>query len=442
MKNKGLAILMASAMVIGLTACGGDAGQGSQSAADTGSSVQKEETETETETEGEEQSASAAASEGQITIQYSYWGNADEAATEEAIIAAFMKENPDIFVEPVYIESSYEDKLQLMIAGNTTPDVMAIGSEHIANFSGALSAIDMSGVDTSKYISDVPLNALNYNGTQYGLPKRANTKVIAYNKALFDQAKREYPGETYSIDQFKEDAIAITALGDDIFGAQSLYFGQWIYQFGGETITKDGKVVFNSKEAVDAVQFIVDGIRQYHFVPTGDESEGQSMTEWFMGGLVGVYLDCGPFNLPNFTEITDFEWDFAAAPGNGGCMEVVGVSISATTEHPEEAKKFAEFVSNSKEAQEIIGGTTALPVTQEGKEVFLQQFPDKNLQAFFDAAAYEKAPVTMKGANLANGILWNAIYDRTAVGNVAAEDVQTVLDEAAAEAQAVLDENN
>lgn len=440
MKNKRLALLMAAVMTIGLTACGGNAAQSNQPAADTGSAAKEEKAEEED--KSEPAPAPAAASDGQITIQYSYWGNADEAATEEAIIAAFMEQNPDIFVEPVYVESSYEDKLQLMIAGNTTPDVMAIGSEHIANFSGALSEIDMSGVDTSKYISDTPLNALNYNGIQYGLPKRANTKVIAYNKALFDQANREYPGDTYSIDQFKEDAIAITALGDDIFGAQSLWYGQWIYQFGGETITKDGKVVFNSKEAVDAVQFIVDGIRTYHFVPNGDESEGQSMTEWFMGGLVGVYLDCGPFNLPNFTEITDFEWDFGPAPGNGGSMEVVGVSVSATTEHPEEAKKFAEFVSTSKEAQEIIGGTTALPVTEEGKEVFLQQFPDKNLQAFFDAATYEKAPVTMKGANLANGILNSAIYDRTGVGNVADEDVKTVLDEAAAEAQAVLDENN
>lgn len=428
-------------MIAGLTACGGNAAQSNQPAADAGNTNEVESAAKDT--SDEEEKPVATASDGQITIQYSYWGSADEAATEEAIIAAFMEQNPDIFVEPVYVESSYEDKLQLMIAGNTAPDVMAIGSEHVANFSGALAAIDVSTVDTSGYISDVPLNALNYNGTQYGLPKRANTKVIAYNKALFEQAEVACPdGDTYSIEQFIADATAIAGISDEIYGSNAPYYGQWIYQFGGRTIDESGKVVFNSKEAVDAIQFCADAVNKYGFAPSREETEGQNVIEWFMGGLVGVYLDCGPFNLPYFTEITDFDWDFGPAPGNGGGMEVVGVSISAATEHPEEAARFAAFVSTSKEAQEIIGGTTAMPVTEDGKAVFLQQYPDKNLQAFFDAAEYESAPATIKGASLVNGILNSAIYDRTAVGTVADEDIQTVLDEAAIEAQAVLDENN
>ncbi len=435
---------MTAAMLAGLCACGSDAAQSGESVADTQDSAGAQEAEGEEAqdegTQGED--ASSQSSGDKVKIQYSYWGNADEAATEEAIIAAFTEKYPDIEVEPVYIEASYEDKLQLMIAGNTAPDVMSIGSAHIANFSGALASIDMSGVDTSGYFSETPLKALNYNGTQYGLPKRANTKVIAYNKALFDQAGAAYPGETYSIEQFIKDATAIKESGDGIYGCNAPWYGQWIYQFGGKKIDENGKVAFNSKEAVDAVQFCADAIHKYQFAPAPEETEGQNVIEWFMGGLVGVYLDCGPFNLPYFTQITDFEWDFGPAPGNGGEMEVVGVSISATTEHPEEAAAFAEFVSTAKEAQEVIGGTTAMPVTEDGKAVFLRQYPDKNLQAFFDAAAYESAPVTVKGESLASGVLNSAIYDRTAVGTVADEDIQTVLDEAAAEAQAVLDENN
>lgn len=439
MKRKGLAIFMTAVMIAGLAACGNNAAQSSQpaaeSVADTGAADSADK---------EEKAKEPAGGDGKkVTIQYSYWGNANESATEEAIIAAFMEKYDYIEVEPVYIESKYEDKLQLMIAGNTTPDVMAIGSEHVANFSGALAPLDISGLDTSGYISEVPLQALNYKGNQYGLPKRANTKVIAYNKALFDQAEVAYPeGETYTIEQFKEDAIAIAGISDDIYGSNAPYYGQWIYQFGGRTIDENGKVLFNSPEAIEAVQFCADAVRKYKFAPSKEETEGQNVIEWFMGGLVGVYLDCGPFNLPYFTEITDFEWDFAPAPGNGGSMEVVGVSVSATSEHPEEAQLLAEFISTSKEAQEIIGGTTAMPVTEDGKAVFLQQYPDKNLKAFFDASTYEKAPATIKGANQANAVLRSAVLDRTAVGTVADEDIKTVLDEAAVEAQAVLDENN
>lgn len=396
---------------------------GTTEQADTGSETE------EAETSGEK-----------VKITYSAWGGAEEKATEEAIAKAFMEANPDIEVELIFPEGSYEQKLQILIAGGEAPDVISIGSAHIPNFSTAFKPLDEALGADANYISDSVKEALVYDGAQYALPKRANTKAFAYNIDLLEKAGVAIPTEDYSIEQFSEDAKKIAALGDDIYGVVSLPFSQWLSQFGGKMMDDDGQILFNSEEGVAAAQFIADAINVYKFAPSTAVIDGQDVMQWFVTGTAGFKGDLGPFNLPTLSEITTFDWDICAAPGQGGRIEIVGVAMSATTEYSEAAQKLIEFISTSKAAQEIIGSTTAMPVTEEGKVVFLNQYPEKNLQIFFDAIDYQEAPVQIKGSNLIGDIVNPALNDRTAVGIVGTEDIATVLDEAAEEAQAAIDE--
>jgi len=373
-----------------------------------------------------------------ITIQYATWGGAAEKATEVEIIDAFMKEHKSIKVEIIHAEDSYEDKLQLMVAGGTMPDVVSIGSVHIASFASALSPLDTSDIDTSQYISDTLFTKLQYQGEQYALPKRVNTKVFAYNKDLLEQAGVEIPGTDYSIDQFTKDATAVSKI-EGVYGSSALYYGQWIYQFGGSIFNEDGTVAFNSDLGKEAVQYCVDAANKYNFAPTATDTEGQDVLQWFMSKKVGFFGDCGPYYLPTLSQITDFDWDFCNAPGNGGEMEVVGVAMSNTTEHKEEAMELIKFISTAKAAQEIIGGTSACPVTEDGKVAFLAQYPDKNMQLFFDAMQTQTIQPIVKGASSVINTLYSAIYDRTKLGG-GDEDVSVVLDEVAEEATALLKE--
>ncbi len=382
----------------------------------------------------------ANAEEEKVHITYSAWGGTEEKATEEAIVAAFEEEYPNIEVELIFPEGSYEEKLQVMIAGDEAPDVMSIGSAHIPNFAPAFAALDESLGADANYLSQDLVDALVYDGVQYALPKRGNAKVFAYNKDILDEAGVEIPGDDYTIDQFLEDAQKIAALDDDTYGVVSLVFTQWVYQFGGKMIDDDGTILFNSEEGIEAAQFIVDAINTYEIAPNAAVTEGMSEMQLFVSGEAGFKGDLGPFNLPDLADITTFDWDICAAPGQGGESEIVGLAMSATTEYPEEAQQFIEYVSTSATAQEIIGGTSAMPVTEEGKVAFLDQYPDKNLEAFFDAFLYDTAPAQVKGYNQIGGIVNDALNDRTEIGITGHEDVETVLNEAAAEAQEVIDE--
>ncbi len=375
----------------------------------------------------------AVASAETAKITYCSWGNAEEKATEEAIVAAFMAANPDVEVEYIHVDGNYEEKLQIMIAGGEAPDVISIGGAHIPSFSSAFAPVDIAAVDTGKYIAPTLYESLVYDGQQYAYPKRVNTKVYAFNKDLLTKAGVAFPGAAYSIDQFTADAMAVAALGDDIYGSDPLWFGQWLYQFGGRMLEADGTVAFNSEVGKQAAQYIIDAVDKNAFVPTATEREGQDVMQWFIGGRVGFKGDFGPYFLPMMAQVTGFDWDVCAAPGNGGEMEIVGVGISAKTKNADAAQRLAAYISNADEAQAIIGGTSALPVTEAGKTVFLAQYPTKNLTAFFDAMGTQEIPPMIKGANQVGGILYGELFGRTKLGASGEEDVALVLDEAAAE---------
>jgi ABC-type sugar transport system, periplasmic component len=371
-------------------------------------------------------------------ITYCSWGSAEEKATEEAIVAAFVAANPDVEVEYIHVDGNYEEKLQIMIAGDEAPDVMSIGAAHIPSFASAFAPVDISAVDTGKYISETLYESLVFDGQQYAYPKRVNTKVFAYNKDLLTKANVAFPGNEYSIEQFTADAQAVAALGDDIYGSDPLWFGQWLFQFGGRMLEADGTVAFNSEVGKKAAQYIIDAVETYAFVPTATEREGQDVMQWFIGGRVGFKGDFGPYFLPMMAQVTGFEWDVCAAPGNGGEMEIVGVGISAKTANAEAAQRLAAYISNADDAQAIVGGTSALPVIEAGKTVFLAQYPEKNLNAFFDAMSTQEIPPMIKGGNQVGGILYGQLFDRTKLGASGEEDVALVLDEAASEVAEML----
>ena len=60
-------------------------------------------------------SAAASAAELSGTITYSTWGSETEKQINEAIIAAFMEENPGCTVNLEYIPSSYTEKIDTLL---------------------------------------------------------------------------------------------------------------------------------------------------------------------------------------------------------------------------------------------------------------------------------------------------------------------------------------
>lgn len=79
------------------------------------------------------------------------------------------------------------------------------------------SYLDDAGIDPS--IWGALSSPWTFGDEIYGTPINWDTVAVAYNKELFDQAGLDYPAEGWTWDDFAASAEAISALGDDIYGA-------------------------------------------------------------------------------------------------------------------------------------------------------------------------------------------------------------------------------
>src|SRR5262249_31908396 len=85
--------------------------------------------------------SSSTAAQDTVNISVAYWGNNQEGAMIDAMLAAFEKANPTIKVERIWIPDSYEQKVTTMIAGGTPPDLVQISHTSLPGFVDAFAPV-------------------------------------------------------------------------------------------------------------------------------------------------------------------------------------------------------------------------------------------------------------------------------------------------------------
>ena len=70
-----------------------------------------------------------------VSLKLSVWGSDLDSQVYQQRLDLFMAKNPDIKVELVYIPSDYSQKVQTMIAGGESPDILQI-AEDVHAYSG------------------------------------------------------------------------------------------------------------------------------------------------------------------------------------------------------------------------------------------------------------------------------------------------------------------
>ena len=152
-----------------------------------------------------------------------------------------------------------------------------------------------------------------------------------------------------------------------------------------------------------------------------------------------MFTDVGPWYVPDLLGSADYDWRLGPLPGRPLNPEVTGLSISATTEHYEEALRFVQWVSTSDEAQRIIATGTNLPVTREGVEMFVGRAPQKSLETFLYLfnRGYTFPPIPERQISGVDGLVWDTFYNEILVGKI---DPLTGLQKLQAQVQAIVDE--
>jgi multiple sugar transport system substrate-binding protein len=375
------------------------------------------------------------------------WGSDLDAQVYQARLDLFTAKNPNIKVELVYIPSDYSQKVQTMIAGGTSPDIIEVAEDvHSYSSKGQIISLnDFVSADKidlkARYGETGGLTgAYSMNGNLYAMPDRGGALILFYNKDMFDAAGLSYPTKDWTWTEFLNAAQKLTIRDGDKTTQYGWAAGGWwpwwmsfIYMNGGAVLDAQGKPVFNSPAAVEAIQFYNDLVYKYHVAPSPEDYANlgtNSPDPLFAQGLVAMSTT-GFWGIGGLKDAT-FNWDIAPLFQNKQRATVVfgnGFGISKDCKNPEAAWKVIEFLTSVEGQTPIVTSKEDAPTNIEvlNSDAFLKQsWSTKpiNMAALGESAdAAFPLPLTPKWNEM------NTIFD-TNLGEVFANraEVQPTMD--------------
>ena len=286
------------------------------------------------------------------------------------------------------------------------------------------------------------------NGKQLGLPLLWGAYVIYYNKAAFDQAGRKPPDDTWTWDTFLEAAKALTkpatdpvAMGNYGFELRNHFnvWMSWVWNNGGDLFSQDGlKCVFDSAEAIEAMQYVVDLMHRYKVAPTAKELADRNLGSNAFGTGKVAMVSNAIYYLPTYRQSDVSDWDIAPVPkgkkGRWTANPTSGLVMWKGTKSPDAAWTYMRHLISEPSARTYITeGMNGMPVNKAAAHLILQDArPPKNKQLFFDAFKYAKPAFTSPYGNSA----WNVLSAEMKPMWDAGEPASKVLKEAVAKTNA------
>jgi len=302
-------------------------------------------------------------------IRYMTWGNPTQVATDKAVLERFMELNPDIVVEAITAPGGpYHQKLQVMLASNTAPDVFKMDLYWLPKYFPygyfmPLNELDAKDPDFSfdDFYAQTK-EELSYNGKIYGLNTLFGGKMMYYNKTAFQKAGLPDPWEQQQRGEWTFDAMlhaakTLTVQGDrriERFGIRLDQGDLWwiIWGFGGDAIDKQHNVYLDKPETIAGLKFFHDLMHEHRVMPQPGEAAGGVLS--FESGTIAMASGYAGETPRLRKDIKVFDWDFVPVPrGPKGQYSLVkgnGLIINAKTKEVEASWRLVKFM-NSREGE-------------------------------------------------------------------------------------------
>lgn len=317
-------------------------------------------------------------STGNKELTFMFRGGEDEKKAYEAAISAFEDANPGVNVNVIATDADqYATKLQASIAGNDIPDVFYVEQGDVMAYvdNGILKDIteevEHSDFDVEN-IWQYGIDSYRYDGKNigqgniYGLPKDVGPFALGYNKTMFEEAGIALPDvdTPYTFEEFIEVGKQLTKDkdGDGELDQWATGFNvNWslhafVWSNGGDYLSEDySQVTIDSPEFIEALQFFADIQNVHGLTPSVAQAQTLDTYQRWMNGEI-AFFPVGPWDMSTYATL-DFEYDLLPWPaGKTGVPATyigsLGIGVSETTEHEDEAIELAMYLSTSEEGQQ------------------------------------------------------------------------------------------
>lgn len=310
---------------------------------------------------GESSSSTGSTNSGQTKmLRFATWDTGDALKIEQDIAKKFEAAHPGTKVQVEAYADGFDQKLAAGFGATNPPDVMYMWD--FPTYHQSLEPLD-SYADKDKDLNkdDFYPGLFNYgkiDGKLYGIPAGFTTRVVYYNKKLFDEAKIPYPQDGWTWQQFQEIATKLSDKSKKQYGfgvraENDTYDLQgFVWSNGSSFISDDGKTIegyMNSKETAETIQMFGDMVKNGSAVLTGGKGQ-QSGDDIFKAGKIAMW-ESGIWPLESFKTagIDVGTVEIPAFPGKPvkGVLAESALSIAKDSKQKDLAWEFVKFyVSN------------------------------------------------------------------------------------------------
>ncbi|WP_030879246.1 extracellular solute-binding protein [Streptomyces sp. NRRL S-1868] len=353
-------------MALGLTACGGDSG--------------------------------GSGDKNTLKLVAADYGDKKSNASKlywQEVVKDFRKEHKDIKVDVQVINWNEIDKqVKTMIQSGNVPDLLQTGgyADKVAD-DLLYKADEVTSAKTRANIVDSFNKAGEVDGTQYGIPWTSSTRVLFYNKDVFEKAGIKEPPKTWdevaeAAEKIKKSKAAETPyalpLGPEETQGETMI---WELGNGGGFTDAKGAYTLDSKQNVETFTWLKDNLVKpgltYANPATTDRKTAFAD---FAAGKAGM-LNGHP-TLVQMAKAGKVDYGVATIPGkNGPLKSTLGVAdwMMAFKDggKKEAIKKFLDF-TYSKKMLKFNEMYNFPPVTEDAVQQMRSSGEHKDLEPFFE----------------------------------------------------------
>ncbi|MDQ0061891.1 ABC transporter substrate-binding protein [Paenibacillus harenae] len=318
------------------------------------------------------------ASPNPVVLRYtSFMLDSSETASHyfEAI-AKFEEMNPDIRIEVDHIQNiNYTAGLKTRLLGGEQMDVFDVWSPSLFEELRRLDErvyLDLSEEDFLNDFLPATLEPVTKDGRVYGVPGLMHTDGLLYNKTMFRKFGLSVPRTWDELiqlcEKLKAQGIIPIALNSEWWVPQ-FFFGSLMSNAGADEIwtanLEQGMVRTDHPTLVEAMKMTKEIIDR-GFVPEDwKQLKHEQSRDLIVGGRAAMIVtgtwDLSGLNVNNSGQ----EIDFMMVPGEERTVPNLNIGsykvVSASSEHPEEAKRFLAYMNGKEMQEKLANGVMAVP---------------------------------------------------------------------------------
>jgi raffinose/stachyose/melibiose transport system substrate-binding protein len=291
-------------------------------------------------------------------------------------IAEFEALNPSIRIEVDHIQNiNYMAGLKTRLLGGEQMDVFDVWSPSLFEELRRLDDnvyLDLSDEDFLNDFLPATLKPVTLDGRVYGVPGMMHTDGLLYNKTMFQKLGLSVP-ETWDAfirlcEKLKAQGIVPIALNSEWWVPQ-FFFGSLMSNAGAdETWTAEleqGLVKADNPILVNAMK-MTKAIIDRGFVPKDWEQLKYEQSRDMITSGKAAMIITGTWDLSELNASGNGqEIDFMMVPGGDRTVPNLNIGsykvVSASSEHPEEAKRFLAYMNGIEIQEKLANKVMAVP---------------------------------------------------------------------------------